>query len=103
MIAAFLHDPMTPFEVFGGAVITIALILISGYCLTLGLFPKKEIDSVERLGLSVILGFTPFVLLYFFDKNLNVPINLVTSLSFFLLTCLVGIAMWKYRSSKLKT
>lgn len=102
MIAAFLHDPMTPYEVFIGTSITIALILISGYSLSLGLFPKKEIVFVERLGLSIILGFTPFVLLYFFDKNFNVPINLVTSIFFFLLTTIAGIVLWKYRTSKLK-
>lgn len=97
VIGMFFHDPMTPFEVFLGAAISIALVLITGYCLTLGLFPKKEIDFLERIGLSIILGFTPFVLLYFFDKNFNIPINLVTSLIFFLLTSMIGLILWKYR------
>lgn len=100
---AFLHEPMTMFEVFYSAVIIIGIVIVSGFCLTLAIFPKKnEIDIIERLGLSVILGFTPFVLLYFFDKNFNVPINFATSVLFVLGTCIIGLAIWKLRKSKMK-
>ncbi|PKP61302.1 MAG: hypothetical protein CVT88_00515 [Candidatus Altiarchaeales archaeon HGW-Altiarchaeales-1] len=55
---AFLHDPMTVFEVLYGAVIIIGIVVISGFCLTLAIFPKRdEIETLERLGLSVILMF----------------------------------------------
>ncbi len=100
---AFLHDPMTMFEVIYSAVIIIGIVVISGFCLTLAIFPKKnEIEILERLGLSVILGFTPFVLLYFFDKNFNVPINFITSVLFVLGTCVIGLAAWMLRKSKIK-
>ncbi len=100
---AFLHDPMTMFEVIYSAVIIIGIVVISGFCLTLAIFPKKnEIEILERLGLSVILGFTPFVLLYFFDKNFNVPINFITSVLFVLWTCVIGLAVWMLRKSKIK-
>lgn len=98
---AFLHEPMTIFEVFYSAVIIIGIVLISGFCLTLAIFPKRnEIDIIERLGLSVILGFTPFVLIYFFDKNFNVPINFITSVLFVLGTCVAGLSVWWFRKSK---
>ncbi len=100
---AFLHDPMTMFEVIYSAVIIIGIVVISGFCLTLAIFPKKnDIEMLERLGLSVILGFTPFVLIYFFDKNFNVPINFVTSVLFVVGTCVIGLAVWKFRESKIK-
>lgn len=100
---AFLHDPMTMFEVIYSAVIIIGIVVISGFCLTLAIFPKKnEIEILERLGLSVILGFTPFVLLYFFDKNFNVPINFITSVLFVLGTCVIGLAVWMFKKSKIK-
>ena len=100
---AFLHDPMTVFEVLYSAVIIIGIVVISGFCLTLAIFPKRdEIETLERLGLSVILGFTPFVLLYFFDKNFNVPFNFITSVLFVLIVCIAGLLIWTYRKNKVK-
>lgn len=97
----FLHDPMSWWTVMWSASTIIAIILISGYCLTLAVFPKKnEIDMPERLGMSIILGFTPFLLLYFFDKNLNIPINFATTLFFILLTCAAGLAVWFLRKRR---
>ncbi len=100
---AFLHDPMTVFEVLYGAVIIIGIVVISGFCLTLAIFPKRdEIETLERLGLSVILGFTPFVLQYFFDKNFNVPFNFITSVLFVLIVCIGGLAIWGWRRGIIK-
>jgi len=99
---AFLHDPMTVFEVIYSAAIIIGIVMLSGFCLTLAIFPKKdEIDTLDRLGLSVILGFMPFVLLYFFDKNFNVPINFITSVLFVLTVCIAGLLIWMYRKNKI--
>lgn len=100
---AFLHDPMTVFEVFYSSVIIIGIVMISGFCLTLAIFPKRnEIDTIERLGLSVILGFTPFVMLYFFDKNFNVPINFITSVFFVAVVCVSGLVIrwWRLGAAK---
>lgn len=100
---AFLHEPMTLFEVFYSTIIIIGIVFISGFCLALAIFPKKdEIDILERLGLSVILGFTPFVLLYFFDKNFGVPINFITSVLFVFIVCIVGLIVWAYRAGIIK-
>lgn len=100
---AFLHEPMTIFEVFYSAIIIIGIVVISGFCLSLAIFPKKdEIDFLDRIGLSVILGFTPFVLLYFFDKNFSVPINFATSVFFVLFVCIAGLIVWAYRSGIIK-
>ncbi|NCN65154.1 MAG: hypothetical protein GW779_04555 [Candidatus Altiarchaeum hamiconexum] len=100
---AFLHDPMTLFEVLYSAVIIIGIVVISGFCLTLAIFPKRdEIEIIERLGLSVILGFTPFVMLYFFDKNFNVPINFITSVLFVVIVCIAGLAIWIHRKGMTK-
>ncbi len=99
----FFHEPMTIFEVIYSAVIIVGIVMFSGFCLTLALFPKNdEIDILDRLGLSVILGFTPYVVLYFLDKNFNVPINFLTSVLCFMIIIVAGLAVWRYRIMKQK-
>ena len=39
-----------------GAVAITLVVFIPGYCLTLALFAKKELDFVERSGISFILA-----------------------------------------------
>ncbi len=79
----------------------LAFIGIPGFMLSLALFPKKEdLDSIERAGLSTVLGLTPVFLLYFLDKNFSMPIDSYTSSAMFFLISLVGYMGWKYKKRK---
>ncbi|RLI92510.1 MAG: hypothetical protein DRO89_01995 [Candidatus Altiarchaeales archaeon] len=86
------------------SIVTIAIILfiaIPGFLLSMAIFPRKEdLDPVERVGLSVILGLTPFFLLYFGDRNFSIPITDYTTLATFLLVSLAGYVGWRYRIKK---
>jgi len=79
----------------------ILLILIPGFALSLALFPRKrDLDTVERIGLSFVLGLTPQFILYFGDKNLFIPVNFYTTLISIILTSFVGIVIWFFRREK---
>jgi len=90
-------------EVFTVTLITVSMILlifIPGFLLSLAFYPRKdEIDSIERAGLSLVLGLFPQFLLYFADKNFFIPINAITSYMTILLVSLVGLGVWLHRKS----
>ncbi len=79
----------------------ILLVFIPGISLTMAIFPKKEdLELIERLGVSLVLGFIPQFLLYFGSKNFFIPINTVTTSATILLVTLIGILVWWIRSKK---
>jgi len=59
-----------------GTIGILAIILIPGIALSLAIFPrKKDIGTVERIGISIIFGFVPEFLQYFLDKNFSILNN----------------------------
>lgn len=80
------------------------IILVPGLTLSLAIFPRKnDLDLIDRLGLSLILGLTPQFLLYFADKNLHTPITgLNTYLIIFLLS-FTGIIIYWLRTKTRET
>ncbi|ODS36136.1 hypothetical protein BEH94_01895 [Candidatus Altiarchaeales archaeon WOR_SM1_SCG] len=80
-----------------GAVAITLVVFIPGYCLTLALFAKKELDFVERSGISFILGLTTVFVLYALNKNLGVPIDTMTTYIVWILICLAGLGVWYKR------
>jgi len=80
----------------------ILLIAVPGFLLSLALYPsKKEIDVMERAGLTIVLGLMPQLLLYFADKNLFIPINSISSYLAILFVSLAGLGVWFYRQSRI--
>jgi uncharacterized membrane protein len=76
----------------------ILLVFIPGISLTMALFPKKkDLELIERLGVSIVLGLIPQLFLYFGSKNFFIPINTLTTYATILLTTLIGIAVWWIR------
>lgn len=74
-------------------------VFIPGISLTMAIFPKKEdLEFIERLGTSLILGLTPQFLLYFGSKNFFVPIDTITASASMALVSLIGILIWRVRS-----
>ena len=81
-----------------GAAGLMLLIVIPGLALSLAVFPKKdELDSIERLGFSFVLGLVPQVVQYFLDKNFSVEVNTSTTLGVMAAFTLLGLAVWKMR------
>lgn len=79
----------------------ILLIFIPGVSLSLALFPRKEdLDIVERVGLSLILGLTPQFILYFLGKNFFVPADFLTSSLVIILVSAIGILIWLIRKKR---
>lgn len=77
-------------------------IFVPGYALSMAIFPKKDsISIIERLGLSLILGFTPPFILYFFAKNLFIPMNTQTSAMALLGTTIFSLVIWALRSGRI--
>lgn len=84
-----------------GTIGMILLVFIPGISLTMAIFPKKEdLELIERLGVSLVLGLIPQFLLYFESKNFFIPINTVTTSATILLVTLIGILVWWIRSKK---
>lgn len=86
-----------------GAIGITLVVFIPGYCLSLALFAKKEVDFVERAGISFILGLTPVFILYALNKNVSMPINTLTTFIILILTCLAGLGVWYKRKIEMES
>jgi uncharacterized membrane protein len=83
--------------VFGTAGMML-LILIPGLAVSLALFPKKDdLDFIERVGFSSVLGLIPQLLQYFLDKNLSISIDTFTTYSIIVGITVVSLVVWKLR------
>lgn len=81
----------------------ILIVFVPGFFLSLAVFPKKEdLDGLERSGLSLLFGLSPFLLLYFTDKNFAIPITNVTTYLAVVLLSIVGAGIYLYRIGKFK-
>ncbi len=92
---------MEVYKIFLISVSTIILIFVPGFMLSMAIFPRKyELDNMERVGISFVLGLMPQFLLYFADKNLFIPINTLTSYISIVLVSLMGLVIWFYRVNR---
>jgi uncharacterized membrane protein len=79
----------------------ILLIFIPGVSLTLALFPRrKDLDIIERVALSFVLGLMPQFLLYFFEKNFFVPVTFETTSLTILSVSAIGFVIWFVRKKR---
>ena len=84
-----------------GTAALILLVSVPGYALSLALFPRRdEIDLVERIGFTFVLGFVPWILEYFLDKNFGVSITGDMTLGYIAFVTLAGLAVWKIRQGR---
>ena len=73
----------------------LAGILIPGFSLTLPLYPRlRDLEAAERLGLSMVLGLSPAVLMYFLDKNLGLAFDSANTLAAYAFITITGIGLW---------
>jgi uncharacterized membrane protein len=81
-----------------GTIGIILYLLIPGLSLSLALFPKrKDLDPVERIGISFFLGMTIPFIQYFNDKNFFIPIDFTTTTSTILVVTVMGLLVWLVR------
>ncbi len=89
---------MDAYSVAAISLFILGFIAVPGFMLTLALFPRKnDLDNIERMGLSTVLGFTPIFLLYCLEKNMMRPRNATTSAAMFIGVSVLGYAVFKYR------
>ena len=85
-------------SIIAGTIGIMVLIIVPGLALSLALFPKKDqLDFIERLGFSFVLGLIPQLFQYFLDKNLGVPINTAITLGIIASITALGLLVWKFR------
>ena len=81
-----------------GTTLIVTTIGVPGLAVTFALFPRvNEIRWSERLGLSLVCGLLPYLLLYFSAKNLSIPITQTTSQAAIAGVTLLGLAGWSIR------
>ncbi len=85
--------------VFGSAGI-IAAVMVPGIALSFALYPRPHaLTLIERVGYASFLGFMPYVLLYFLQKNFSVPATLATvagvAFAAIVLSIAVGVMRWQ--------
>ncbi|VVB54798.1 Uncharacterised protein [uncultured archaeon] len=84
-----------------GTIVLMALLLIPGIAISYAIFPRKQdLDVLERLGYSFILGLTPPLILYFLSKTFEVPANPTTTTATFIFVTIAALAIWKMRPTK---
>jgi len=92
---------MDLWPIIKGTGLILIFFLAPGLALTLAIFPGiNQIKWAERIGLGLVLGLTPQVILYFLTKNFSVPVTTETSQAAILGVTLVGAAIWAYRKDK---
>ncbi|ODS42255.1 MAG: hypothetical protein MSIBF_02660 [Candidatus Altiarchaeales archaeon IMC4] len=92
---------MELFAVIKVASLVAAAVLVPGFFLSLGIFPKKtDIDITERIGISFFFGMIPYLLLYFANKNFFTAINAGSVLAMMLAVSVLGFVLWQARKEK---
>lgn len=95
---------MDALQILFGLIVLIVSLTIPGYCLTLAFFPRKnELEELERFAFSFVFSISFLPLLVLIENQvLGIPINAVSSFGSILLFVIVGLAVWKYRTGKMK-
>jgi len=84
-----------------GSILILAIVFIPGIALCYAFFPKKgELNLIERIGLSFILGLTPTFLLYALEKNVGMPITTTTTITAIGLISVGGFMVYKARQKQ---
>jgi hypothetical protein len=83
--------------VINGTALIMGLILVPGLALSYGLLPKK-IDLGERLGISLIMGLSPYLVFYFLSKNLNLAVTETNVLATLAGMTILGVVTYYARS-----
>jgi uncharacterized membrane protein len=87
------------FILFRVAFTTTALLLIPGYCVFLAFFPRdNRYDSIQRLGISAILGLTLNIIWGTLQIKLGIGLTLFIHLVGLALLCSWGFLIYIYRS-----
>gem|GEM_PF-1240406 len=93
---------MDPYTVISASIYMSLLIFIPGYSITIALFPKREdLGQADRLGMSLIFGFTPAFLLYLLSKNLSIKMTTTTSPLMMVAVTLACILIWAFRTGRI--
>ncbi|MFH1055256.1 MAG: hypothetical protein V1744_04080 [Candidatus Altiarchaeota archaeon] len=89
---------MDAFQIVWGTSLILAAILLPGLAVTFAIFPKKgQVNPPERIGLGLIFGILPQLMLYFLMKNLSIQSTTSTTTLSVLLVTAVGLAVWYKR------
>ena len=81
-----------------GSALILLMIFAPGIALCYAIFPKKdELNIVERVGLSFILGLTPTFVLYILEKNFMIPLTRMTATTAIALITLAGFITYEIR------
>jgi uncharacterized membrane protein len=98
-IVLFLYS-MDAYVIIWETAFILAAILAPGIALTFALFPMaRDVSWSERLGLGLVLGLVPQVILYFLTVNAGVPMTEWTTLGTMASVTAFGAIVWKLRSS----
>lgn len=86
-------------QIIWGSLLLLFAVFTPGYALTLAVFPKMgQIRMAERIGMALIFGFAPSLILYFLTKNLSIPITTTTSILTIGAVTFGSLAIWKRRT-----
>lgn len=87
--------------IIGDTIMILAIIMAPGLALTAAFIPKLGgIRLAERLGLSLVFGLTPYLILHFLAKNANIPLTTGTTLIVIAIVTVASAAVWRIRLSK---
>jgi uncharacterized membrane protein len=90
---------MDPGMIIWGTVLILAAIMAPGLALTFAVMPKmSDVRMAERLGLSLVFGISPYLLLHFLTKNVNFPITEATTQGTILGITVAAAAVWALRN-----
>ncbi len=78
-------------------------LLVPGYCISIGVFPKKgELSGMERFTLSFVLSIALVPLALVLENILlQIPINYLSVAGTMLAFLVLGIAVWQFRRKKI--
>jgi len=89
---------MDAYHIIWGNILILSAILAPGTALSLVVAPKlKQIKLAERVGLALVLGLIPQVILYFMSKNMNVAITETSVWASILGVTAFGLIYWKVK------
>lgn len=92
---------MDVYSIVSGTGLILAAILAPGIAVTFAVFPRvEELTWAERLGLGLVFGLLPQLVMLFLAKNFSVAVTGASTWLAVLAVTAVGFAVWRMRSGR---
>jgi len=96
-----ISHSMDVYSIVSGTGLILAALLVPGLAVTFAIYPRADdVTWAERLGLGLVLGLLPQLVMLFITKNLSVAVTGSSMWLVVLAVTALGAVAWRMRSGQ---